>query len=168
VIYDHNWLALILPGLVWLGGVGQLHSTHFVSSIIRNSLLTASGILLLISVTHSDNSFYAQRSVNISIAFWSISMGLNVILTIFIVGRLLYARYRIKSSLGSRYGQNYLSVASMLVESAALYSIWALVFLITYARGSAAQNILLPPLGQIQVCGINSLLYTSIDSICCS
>ncbi|KAK7472489.1 hypothetical protein VKT23_000604 [Stygiomarasmius scandens] len=77
-------------------------------------------------------------------------MGLNVILTIFIVGRLLYARYRIKSSLGSRYGQNYLSVASMLVESAALYSIWALVFLITYARGSAAQNILLPPLGQIQ------------------
>ncbi|THV05119.1 hypothetical protein K435DRAFT_826607 [Dendrothele bispora CBS 962.96] len=131
VIYDRSLAVLVIPALMWLGGV-------------------ASGILLLISVTHSDDSFYAQRSVNISIAFWSLSLGLNVILTLLISGRLLLARYHLKSTIGPRYGQDYISVVNMLVESASLYSVWALVFLVTYARGSAAQNIFLPALGQIQ------------------
>ncbi|KAF5348728.1 hypothetical protein D9758_006797 [Tetrapyrgos nigripes] len=131
VIYNHNRVALVIPAIVWLGGV-------------------ASGILLLVSVTHSDNSFFSEQSVNIGTAFWSISMGLNIILTVLIVVRLLLSRYRVRNTIGPRYGQNYISIISMLIESAALYSIWALVFLITYARGSAAQNILLPPLGQIQ------------------
>ncbi|KAK7437718.1 hypothetical protein VKT23_018434 [Stygiomarasmius scandens] len=49
-----------------------------------------------------------------------------------------------------------MSVVSILIESAALYSIWALVFLIAYARGSGVQDILFPPLGQVQ--GIAPLL----------
>ncbi|THU95102.1 hypothetical protein K435DRAFT_667113 [Dendrothele bispora CBS 962.96] len=131
IIYDRKWVFLILPVLTWLGGV-------------------ASGILLLVSVALSDSSFYARQSVNFGTAFWSISMGLNIILTCFIVGRLLYTRYHVKATMGHRYSVKYTSIASMLIESAALYSIWALVFLILYARGSRFQDILFPPLGQIQ------------------
>jgi len=89
----------------------------------------------------------------IILIFRSISMGLNIILTCLIVGRLLYMRYREKI-LDPRNSANYMSVASILTESAALYSIWALVFLIAYARGSGVQDILFPPLGQVQVCSL--------------
>jgi len=63
--------------------------------------------------------------------------------------------------MGARYGSNYISLVSMLVESAALYSAWALAFLITFARESAIQNLLLPALGQVQV-GILRAIYTTV------
>ncbi|KAF5366555.1 hypothetical protein D9758_008993 [Tetrapyrgos nigripes] len=137
IIYDRNRYILFLPALIWLGGV-------------------LSGIGLLVSIVHSDNSFWAETSIKLGIAFWSISLGLNIILTSLIAGRLLIARYHAKTLMGPRYGSHYLSVVSMLIESAALYSAWALAFLITFARGSPAQNLLLPALGQVQ--GIAPLL----------
>ncbi|KAK7438074.1 hypothetical protein VKT23_018241 [Stygiomarasmius scandens] len=137
IIYDRNRYAVVLPALIWLGGI-------------------ASGIGLIISTVNSGNSFWAETSIKLGIAFWAISLGLNIILTGLIAARLLVARYRVKTLMGARYGSNYISLVSMLVESAALYSAWALAFLITFARGSAVQNLLLPALGQVQ--GIAPLL----------
>ena len=90
-------------------------------------------------------------------------MGLNIILTCFIVGRLLYMRYRVQITMGARYCGNYTSVIGILTESAALYSVWALVFLVAYARGSPAQNILLPALGQIEVGNRNVTLSSQLN-----
>ncbi|KZV78030.1 hypothetical protein EXIGLDRAFT_692990 [Exidia glandulosa HHB12029] len=38
----------------------------------------------------------------------------------------------------------------MLVESAALYSAFSLIFIVAYGRNSPVQNLFLPPLAQIQ------------------
>jgi hypothetical protein len=81
-----------------------------------------------------------------------LSIALNIILTLSIATKIWIARFRIQKLLGvnsSASGQ-YVSVASMLVESAALYAVWSIVFLICYVRNTPLQNILLPPLGQIQ------------------
>ncbi|KIK52787.1 hypothetical protein GYMLUDRAFT_49747 [Collybiopsis luxurians FD-317 M1] len=139
IIFDRLAWVLVLPLCIYIGSVGA-------------------GIGLLISIANSTDSFWAVKTVKFGIAYWSISAGLNVILTACISARLLIARRRVSNAIDRRFGGHYISVAAMLVESAALYSTWALVFLITYARNSPVQNILLPPLGQVQ--GIAPLLIT--------
>jgi hypothetical protein len=39
----------------------------------------------------------------------------------------------------------------MLIESAALYAIFAILFIISYALNSMVQNVMLPVLGHVQV-----------------
>jgi hypothetical protein len=53
--------------------------------------------------------------------------------------------------MGVQNSGQYVSIVAMLIESAALYAVWSTVFLICYARNTPFQNILLPPLGQVQV-----------------
>jgi hypothetical protein len=45
----------------------------------------------------------------------------------------------------------YISVASMIVESAALYTVVGIMFIVSYATNSVAENVLLPILGEVQV-----------------
>ncbi|KAF8641523.1 hypothetical protein AX16_009901 [Volvariella volvacea WC 439] len=130
LIYN-NYLLCALPGLMYSGAI-------------------ASSISLLVAMTRPTASFWSERAVRFGIAYWSLSISLNIILTLAISGRLLYVQNRIKRALGVEHSQMYTSIASMLVESAALYTIWGLVFLICYARNTPFQNIVLPPLGQVQ------------------
>ncbi|KAG7452005.1 uncharacterized protein BT62DRAFT_275787 [Guyanagaster necrorhizus] len=137
VIYNRSiWVALV-PAVLFLAGIG-----------------TSTG--LVVSIAKSEESFWANSSVHFGIAYWTISVSLNVIFTCLIITRLLIIRRQVKAIIGSSHGTHYTSIVAILVESASLYSGWALVFLITYARNSWVQNILLPPLGQIQ--GIAPLL----------
>lgn len=54
-------------------------------------------------------------------------------------------------ALGEEHGQMYTSISAMLIESAALYSAWGLIYLVTYARHDTFSTLLLPGLGQVQV-----------------
>ncbi|PBK76494.1 hypothetical protein ARMSODRAFT_1078617 [Armillaria solidipes] len=137
VIYDRNLWAVIGLTVIYLGDIG-------------------SGLGLAISTTRSQDTFWATTSVRLGIAFWSISAGLNIVFTFLIATRLLLIRRRANAVLGPSHGSHYTSVLAIVIESAALYSLWALIFLITYARNNPVQNILLPPLGQIE--GIAPLL----------
>ncbi|KAK0209099.1 hypothetical protein DFS33DRAFT_503470 [Desarmillaria ectypa] len=137
IIYDRNLWAVIALAIIYLGDIG-------------------SGLGLAISIARSQDSFWATTSVRLGIAFWSISVGLNIVFTCLIATRLLLIRQRANAVLGPNHGSHYTSVVAIMVESAVLYSLWALVFLITYARNNPVQNILLPPLGQIE--GIAPLL----------
>jgi hypothetical protein len=51
------------------------------------------------------------------------------------------------------FGSEYSSVATMMIESAALYSITGVIFIVSYGINSPIQNLALPVLGQVQVCG---------------
>ena len=116
---------------------------------------TASSIALLVAMTKPGASFWSQIVVKFSIAYWSLSISLNSLLTLLIAGRLLFVRNRIETSLGTHHAKPYSSLVAMLVESAALYSVTGLIFIISYAQGSPFQNLVLPPLGQIQVTILN-------------
>jgi hypothetical protein len=95
--------------------------------------------------------FWDPITVKIGTAYWSVSVSLNVLITVSIAGRLLKMRTTIRRLLGSKHSTPYTSTLAMLIESAALYTTLALVFIITYAGGDTFQNIVLPPLGQVQV-----------------
>lgn len=61
---------------------------------------------------------------------------LNVVITTLICVRLLYFSRRIRHILGEDGAKTYTSVAAILIESAAPYSLVGLMFLIPYARQS--------------------------------
>ncbi|KAJ7123513.1 hypothetical protein C8R44DRAFT_538714, partial [Mycena epipterygia] len=131
LIWSYDYRLSIFPGLMFMGSI-------------------ASSIALIISVTRSGDTFWSARSLHFGIVYWSLSLSLNIILTGSIVTRIRIVRHRVRKLLGSEHSAQYLSVTAMLIESAALYAIWSLVFLICYARNTPLQNILLPPLGQIE------------------
>lgn len=106
--------------------------------------------MLLFQLTQPGASLWTKTAVNFAIPYWSISASLNILVTLLIVGRLFYIRQRTRAVLSTSHSRTYTSIAAMLVESAALYSATALLFIITYARNSNVQNIVLPLLGQVQ------------------
>ncbi|TFK24220.1 hypothetical protein FA15DRAFT_756680 [Coprinopsis marcescibilis] len=137
-IYDFNLMLLPLPAFMYLG-------------------MIAMSLCLTVSMTGKGDVFWSHSAINFALAYWSLSIALNVSLTILISGRLFILRRRTNQALGnSAHSKPYISLLSMLVESAALYSLWVVVFIILYARHSPAQHIIFPPLGQVQ--GIAPLL----------
>ena len=108
-------------------------------------------ICLTMVLSQPGDNFWSANAISFGIAYWSMSVALNLGITSAIVARLLFMRSRLQSVLGPRHTELYTSVAALLIESAALYSVWALANIILYARVDVMQNIVLGPLGQIQV-----------------
>lgn len=84
-------------------------------------------------------------------SYWAAEIATTLFVTLLIVGRLLYMRRLMKRIMGSNCETPYLSVAALLIESASLFTIGSLTFLISYALNSSFQNICLSTVGEIQV-----------------
>lgn len=82
--------------------------------------------------------------------FWT-SFALNITMTGLIIGRLFVYRMRIGRVMGGKYGRQYTSIASMIVESALLYTGFQLAFIVPFGLSTPTQTIFLQPLSQVQV-----------------
>lgn len=82
--------------------------------------------------------------------YFSVSLGLNILLTAGIVIRLLVFRRRITSAFGPAHGSHYTSIISIIVESAALYSAFSIFFIIPFARNSLITGVPMQLIGQVQ------------------
>ncbi|KAJ6484011.1 hypothetical protein C8R45DRAFT_1214893 [Mycena sanguinolenta] len=131
LIWEKKYWFALFPALMFLGSI-------------------SSSIALLVSMTRPGADFWTQEAVKFGIAYWSLSISLNIILTTLIAGRIWFTRRRLVQAIGRQDSGTYVSIAAMLIESASLYSGWSMIFLICYARNTPFQNILLPPLGQVQ------------------
>ncbi|KAF7290715.1 hypothetical protein MIND_01312200 [Mycena indigotica] len=131
LIWGSNYTYAVFPALMLLGSI-------------------VSSLALIVASFQLADSFWAARSVQFGTAYWSLSIALNVLLTLLITGRILLIRRRIKRSLGPQHAGKYFSAAAMIVESAALYAGVGLLFLGAYVKGSALQNLVFPVLGQVQ------------------
>jgi len=121
------WTMMVLPCLL------------FVTSF-------ALGILFLIKTSASSPYF----AVNISLAYFCATLALNVIVTIFIVARLLFYRWRFARILGKQHVSHYANVAAILVESASLYSAFSIFFIVPFAINNPLSSISLQAMGQVQ------------------
>lgn len=133
---------------------GQLRWVFPVASFRGNTKLTAYsvfGILALVEVNLPLSNAWTALSRKFALAYFTLSLSLNAVLTLLITARLLMYRHRARVQLGVNHGTPYTSIAAMLVESSALYSTVSLIFIISYARNSPIQNLVLPILGQVQV-----------------
>lgn len=93
---------------------------------------------------------WSKISVNLGVPYWSISIALNILITLSIASRLMLMRYQLRN-IPALQNPEYFSTSAMFVESASLYSTVALVFLVSYASNSVVQHYTLAPLAQVQV-----------------
>lgn len=77
--------------------------------------------------------------------------------------RLTLLRWKLLRTFGTDHGKVYISLVVILIESASLYTIWALTSLILYGKDSPGQFIVLPAQGQIQVSQLQSAMLIHTD-----
>ena len=58
----------------------------------------------------------------LTLTYYVISTAINILLTLLIAGRLLLHRQRMVAVLGAQHAGVYVSVATIVIESAILYS----------------------------------------------
>jgi len=153
-----NWLMDLL--LVWRCMVIYSASRPAFLLVVMSvpcALLIASfilGILFLIQ-TSASSPFGA---VDYTLAYGCMTLGLNVVVTILIVGRLLLHRRRVRRTLGPQHISHYTNAAAILVESASIFTVYVLIFLVTFAIGSPLAQAFVQALSQVQ--SVASLLIT--------
>ena len=116
--------------------------------ILRDNVVNiATGIVVLAS--HS----CGWGKVSFILPHLSVAVSLNTLLTLMIVTRLVLHGRNIRAVMGSQVGISglYKTIATMLIESSALYAVNSLVLIGLWAAGSGASGIFLPTLSQTQV-----------------
>ncbi len=110
------------------------------------------GTLWTLQSSQPGLSFYSALPLAYGESYYAISLGVNIMLTILIILRLYMYRRRLLTSLPPEHARHYVSLATIVVESAALYSVFAILFLITYAVGHPTNQIFLGVASSTQVC----------------
>ncbi|KAM5533527.1 hypothetical protein V8D89_012806 [Ganoderma adspersum] len=101
------------------------------------------GALWTIESTRPGQSLYDKVPRAFGVAYFSLSLGVNVILTTLIVARLLAFRRANVAFLPPDHAEQYLSLAALIIESAALYSLFAVAFLISYGLNKPVNQVLI-------------------------
>ena len=108
------------------------------------------GITFTYQTSQSRGSFW--YNVNFGIPYFSISMALNVLLTLLIIIRLVLYTRNTRTALGlTGVGGLCIAIVTMLVESCAIYAMSSLLVLIPLAVGSHIESTFLAVLTQTQV-----------------
>jgi len=120
------------------------------------SLLFLAGIAMgvLIMIQSFKNAVFTD--IIFQLAYLSISVSTNIIYTLLVAGRLLVVRRQMTKALGTEHSKIYTSVASMVVESAALYSIVGVIYIVTFIMHSNVENLVFLSINHVQ--GIAQLL----------
>lgn len=134
---------------MYLGSIGKFE--YPLHALYRVHTLLATSCLVLFQLSQPHANIWKATVVNFAVPYWSLSVALNILLTLLIVGRFIYARKLVRRTLGPQHGKAYTTVVAMLVESAAIYSVTGLAYIICYAVKTPAQELFVALLGQFQV-----------------
>jgi len=113
-------------------------------------------VLLLTRIASPNSTFFQALTFSLATPYWVLTAGLDLTVTTLIIGRLFFLRRGIRDVLTPKSARMYLSVAALLVESAALYTTVGVILFVAYVKNSMVFNVMLPVLGQVQA--ISSLL----------
>ncbi|KAJ7033382.1 hypothetical protein C8F04DRAFT_1104558, partial [Mycena alexandri] len=101
----------------------------------------AMGTLWTLESSQPTLSLYSALPLAYGTSYYAISLSSNIILTLLITGRLIVYRRTLQQTLSPELASTYISLATVVVESAALYSVTAILFLITYAINNPTNQI---------------------------
>ncbi|KAG6820664.1 hypothetical protein H0H93_013515 [Arthromyces matolae] len=76
-------------------------------------------------------------------SYYAISLGVNIVLTLLITTRLLLYRRTMMQTMPGTDATEYVSLLAIIIESASLYSVFALIFLVTYAINAPVNSVFL-------------------------
>lgn len=117
VIWGSNIWVMILPGFAYLAAL-------------------ALAIIELVIAGEPGGNFFGTKTRNFGISYYTITIGLNIIVTVLICVRLLRLSNAITRVLGRDSARMYTNIATILIESAAPYSLVGIMWLIPYALQS--------------------------------
>lgn len=117
VIYGSSLLMISLPILAYLAAFSL-------------------AIIELVLAGKPGGDFFHGRTINFGTPYYTITIAFNIFVTTFIVFRLMKLGKAVSRALGTESAKMYTSIASMLIESAAPYSMVGIMFLIPYALGN--------------------------------
>lgn len=135
IIYARNHWVIAFPTLVYLAsmaaGLGFIYETSQPGTIVWKITLI----------------------MDFGIPWFSISCSLNILLTLMIVGRLILYSKRERRTKESPRGVNglYRAVATILIESCAIYAINSLLFIGLWGAENFTEDIFLAILNMTQV-----------------
>ena len=92
-------------------------------------------------VTAAPAGLYSKLGNSFAVPFFTMSLTLNILLTLLIVARMWFHQRQGRKLFGTNYGQHYTSISNMFVESAALYCINSILLLATFIPGNAVNQI---------------------------
>ena len=92
-------------------------------------------------------------SINFGIPYFSVSLSLNILLTLMIVLRLVLRGRDVRDAMGPLVGHNkfYKAIITILVESCALYAVSSLLNIGPWCTNNPVQFAFFPILVQTQV-----------------
>lgn len=93
-----------------------------------------------------------RLAISFAIPYFSFSIAVTILATILITIKLMTGRQLLKRLLGNDHGTPYVSIAAMVIESAAIYSIIGVFFIGFLVANHPAQDVLNPMVGQAMVC----------------
>jgi len=149
VIYSKNIWVITFPSLMYLGSVGMyLSSPRTVVTLKADVANIAMGILSLLP------SSLVVSLLPWNLAWFSISLSLNVLLTIMIAVGLILRGRNVRAATGSSNGLGglYKTIATMVIESSALFAVISLLVIGLWAAKNQTVYLFVPVLMEIQVC----------------
>ena len=149
MIYAKNLWVIAFPSLMFLGSAGMYLSSPRTVVILRADVGNiAMGILALLP------SDLVVSLLPWNLAWFSISLSLNVLLTIMIAVGLILRGRNVRAATGSSTGLGglYKTIATMVIESSALYAVSSLLVIGLWAPRSPGLYLFIPVLMEIQVC----------------
>lgn len=148
---------MALMSAVYLAIVGKFgRPLTWQSQII---FFAALSIAVMISAENSAIFF----NLNTHLSFLVLSCTFNLLFTTLVATRLLMVHNRIKKLMGVEHATTYTSVAATLVESASLYFVFDVIFVVTFAIHSNVENLVLLENCLIQVRGS---IYENRNFLC--
>ena len=121
------------------------------------------GVLWTLQSSQPGLSFYSALPLAYGTSYYAISLSVNIVLTLLITLRLLQYRRTVVQAMSAEYARHYVSLVAVLIESAALYSVFALVFLITYAVNNPLNQIALAIAQASQQISTYMIIYRLAD-----
>ena len=140
---DYQYSFLNIPRFYW-----SALSVFFVLANSLKEYLTACSIIVEYQST-------AETPVTFSfaISYFCLSVAFTIISTVLIIVHLMAGRRVAQNVLGTSYNAPYVSIAAMIIESAALYSIVGIFFIVFLVIEYSVHgiNVLMPMFGQAMV-----------------
>ena len=157
-LYNNNHLVIAFPCFALLASFCTYTCPWSVAAFLTNATNTATGIWFIHETARPGGTWTLLPS-KIGTPYFSITAGLNVILTLLILSRLFLHGRNVRSAMGgqAKISSFFKAALAMIIESSALYAINSLLFVIPRGVGSYVANIFLPILAQTQV---RAFLYT--------
>lgn len=126
------------------------------------------GIFFLLQISSPSSSPYLNpgRLINWTFPYFSVSLAINIVVTLLVAIRLLLYRRTMVQLLGPGHGTECTTIVAMLVESAAVYATFSLLFLIPFALDNPVSYTFLQVLGEAQASrSIAARLIPSFDVV---